>query len=446
MNYLPTILAVVGLGLVAQVGAQPESQPVTDREALSRPISGLTAEEMRQFQQGRSLFQQSWVAAPAGHEEINGLGPLYNRLACISCHAKNGRGGAPDGPGQRMQSMLVRLSVAGHDAHGEPKPHPAYGEQLNEEGIPGVPGEGRASIQWVTSRVTLAGGERVELRRPRLTFDELAFGELGEVRMSPRVSPHVAGLGLLETVPATVLEKLARQVRSDGVRGKVNVVWDIEAQKRVVGRFGLKANTPTLRQQTAGAFVGDMGITSDLYPDENCTKPQTACRKAPTGGQPELVTTQLDSVEFYLAHLAPPPRRDADAPLVRQGEVIFVSNGCAACHLPTLPGGDHPKYPRLSGLPVAAYTDLLLHDMGPQLADGRPDYQANGRQWRTPPLWGLGLLAGINENTHYLHDGRARNAQEAILWHGGEAASARKRYAQLPRVERQALLAFLQSL
>ncbi len=446
MNYLRIVLTALGLGLFGQGGALAENAPGTDREALSRPVSGLTVEEMRQFQQGRSLFGQSWVVAPAGNDEINGLGPLYNRLACISCHAKNGRGGAPDSSKQRMQSMLVRLSVPGRDTHGGPKPHPAYGDQLNEEGIPGVPGEGRASIQWLTSGVTLADGERIELRRPRVVFSELAYGPMGQVLVSPRVSPHVAGLGLLETVPAAAIESLAKQAKPDGVRGVVNYVWDIEAKKTVVGRFGLKSNAPNLRQQSAGAFVGDMGITSDMFPVENCTASETACRQAPSGGQPELLTRQLDSVEFYLAHLAPPPRRDTEVPLVRQGEAIFASSGCAACHLPALPGGEHPKYPRLSSQTVAAYTDLLVHDMGPQLADGRPDYLANGRQWRTPPLWGLGLLAGINENTHFLHDGRARNAQEAILWHGGEATTSRKRFARLPKSARQALLAFLQSL
>jgi CxxC motif-containing protein (DUF1111 family) len=409
-------------------------------------MGGLTAQEMTLFQQGRSLVRQSWVVAPAGNREVNGLGPLYNRLACISCHAKNGRGGAPDGTLQRMQSMLVRLSVPGRGTHGGPRPHPVYGDQLNEEGIPGVPGEGRAHLQWRTARVTMADGERVELRRPRLTFDELGYGPMGKVQVSLRVSPHVAGLGLLETVPVEALNKLALNAKPDGVRGTVNQVWDIPSGKTVPGRFGLKANAPSLRQQIAGAFVGDMGITSDLFPTENCTPVQRACQQAVSGGHPELTTAQLDSVEFYLAHLAPPVRRHQDEPVVRQGEALFATSGCVVCHQPVLPSGEHPKFPRLSGQTVAAYTDLLLHDMGPDLADGRPDFQASGNQWRTPPLWGLGLLVGINENTHFLHDGRARTVQEAILWHGGEATHARKRYAQSPKEDRQALLAFLQSL
>ncbi|CAN5331491.1 di-heme oxidoredictase family protein [soil metagenome] len=441
------ILAALGLWLLGGLaGAQTPAPQATDREALSRPLAGLTPQDRERFQQGRDLFRQSWVVAPAGETEGDGLGPLYNRLACISCHAKNGRGGAPDDPRQRMQSMLVRLSVPGRDVHGGPRPHPVYGDQLNEEGIPGVPGEGRAHIHWLSFRMRLAGGESVELRRPRVDFDELAYGPLGKVLVSLRVSPPVAGLGLLEAIPDETLEKMAREAKPDGVRGAVNRVWDQQAGQMVIGRFGLKANTPTLRQQIAAAFIGDMGLTSDLFPAENCTPVQAACRKAISGGHPELSATQLDQVEFYLAHLAPPARRDADQAIVRQGEAAFTQAGCAVCHRPTLPGGEHPKFPRLSGQPVAAYTDLLLHGMGADLADGRPDFQADGRQWRTPPLWGMGLLAGINERVSLLHDGRARTAQEAILWHGGEAAAARERYVRLPQDERRALLAFLQSL
>lgn len=425
--------------------AAPEA-PAIDRETLTRPIGELTAEERTHFTRGRTLFLQDWVIAPSADVTVDGLGPLYNRLACASCHAKNGRGGAPEGPEQRMQSMLVRLSVPGRDPHGGPKPHPAYGDQLNEEGVPGVPGEGRARIHWQVSKVKLADGESVELRRPRVEFAELAYGPLKGVLFSPRVAPHVAGLGLLESIPAATLDNLARQAKPDGVRGSTNRVWDKQAGTTVTGRFGLKSNAPTLRQQIAGAFVGDMGITSPLFPTENCTPAQTACQKAPSGGQPELTMEQLDDIEFYLAHLAAPARRNVDDPQVRRGEAVFAQSGCGVCHLPALAGGEHPKFARLSRQTVAAYTDLLVHDMGKDLADRRPDYGANGRQWRTPPLWGIGALTAINEATGFLHDGRARTLEEAILWHGGEASTARSRYAKASKEERSALIAFLRSL
>jgi len=422
-------------------------QPVPlDREALSQPLPGLEADDLRRFQDGRALFHQSWIVAPAGDSRLDGLGPLYNRLACISCHAKNGRGGAPEGPSQRMQSMLMRLSVPGLGPHGGPRPHPVYGDQLNEEGIAGVPGEGRAQVHWQTRRVTLAGGQQVQLRQPRWTLSELAYGPLVGVQTSARVSPAVAGLGLLEAVPEAVL--LARQAerKPDGVKGRVNRVWDIARQQVTVGRFGLKANAPDLRQQIAGAFQGDMGLTTSLLPADNCQPAQTACRAAPSGGQPEVDDEQLGQVEFYLAHLAPPPRREPDHPEVRRGEWLFSRAGCAVCHLPALPSGPHPRFARVNAPLAAAYTDLLLHDMGPRLADGRPDHLATGREWRTAPLWGLGLLPGLNEQVGWLHDGRARSPEEAILWHGGEARVARQRYLRLPAADRAALLRFLRSL
>lgn len=441
MMLRPLLLAAL---LAASISLQ--AAPPIDREALNKPLPGLSADETERFQRGRSLFRQSWVISPAKDSEVDGLGPLYNRLACISCHAKNGRGGAPEKPGERMESMLVRLSVPGRNAHGGPLPHPAYGDQLNEEGIPGVPGEGRAHLHWHQRQVHLSDGRKVMLRFPTVSFSELAYGKLGGALVSLRVSPHVAGSGLLDAVDGRTLEALAAEKKPDGVRGTVNRIKDAKTGQTLAGRFGLKANMPNLRRQIAGAFVGDMGITSPIFPAQNCTPAQKACATAINGGSPELTPKQLDDVEFYLGNLAPPPRRQTDEPTVRQGESLFASLGCATCHRPSMVTGDYPPNPRLSRQTFAAYSDLLLHDMGPQLADGRPDHLASGRQWRTAPLWGLGILATINENTGLLHDGRARTAEEAILWHGGEARTARQRYVRASKEQRNALLAFLDSL
>lgn len=436
--------------LFSPLPALATEPPPVDREVLSRPLVALDDAARETFFRGRGLFRTSWViagTAPAERDSVAGLGPLYNRLACVSCHPKNGRGRAPDGSRERMQSMLVRLSVPGRDGHGGPRPHPAYGDQLNEEGVPGVPGEGRAQVTWITSRVRLADGSTVELRRPRIRFAELAHGPAKGMLYSARVSPPVAGLGLLDAVPAASLQALAAEKKPDGVRGRVNTVWDAVGQGQAVGRFGLKSNVATLRQQIAGAFLGDMGITSPLFPTENCTPAQTACRQAPSAGQPELSQKQLDDIVFYVAHLAPPPRRPASADFpVERGAGLFRSIGCALCHRERLETAAHPEYPLLAAQAIAPYSDLLLHDMGAALADGRPDFAATGREWRTPPLWGLGSMAAISEATHLLHDGRARNVEEAILWHGGEAAKARQRYTRLPARDREALKAFLESL
>jgi CxxC motif-containing protein (DUF1111 family) len=447
MNKLAFLLVLSALlKLGSALAAADGTVADNSREAYSQPLPGLSETQRQAFLRGRSLFHQSWVVAPAQDSGVDGLGPLYNRLACLSCHAKNGRGRAPDGPDERMQSMLVRLSLPGKNPHGGPLPHPAYGDQLNEEGIPGVPGEGRAAVHWQTSTVALADGEQVELRQPRLEFTDLAYGPLGgELLTSPRIGQPVYGLGLLEAVPTASLRRLARQTKADGVRGRLNRVWDAAAGKTVVGRFGWKANMPNLRQQIAGAMLGDLGIGSVLFAAQNCTAAQAACRAAPSGGEPELSRLQLEQITTYLSLLAVPARRDADQALVRHGEALFAKSGCALCHRPQLRTG-RSVTPQLAGRSIAPYTDLLVHDMGAGLADGRPDFRASGREWRTPPLWGIGLAEKVGEQVGYLHDGRARDLLEAVLWHDGEAKVARQRFAALAKPEREALLAFLRSL
>ncbi len=437
------------LALASAAHAEPPLQTGVEeagRQAFATPMAGLDAERSAAFLRGRSLFRQVWVIAPSRDEAVDGLGPLYNRPACTSCHPANGRGQAPEQPGQRMASMLVRLSLPGRGAHGGPLPHPVYGDQLNETGVPGVPGEGRARLVWTQTAFRFADGETASLRQPRIEFDELAYGSLDGVLTSARVGPPVFGLGLLDAVDDATLEALAAEPQADGVQGRVNRVWSPQANTPQVGRFGLKANVARLREQIAGALHGDMGITSTLHPRENCSAAQTACASTPNGGQPELSDAQLDDMETYLAYLAVPARRDLDAAVVRQGEAQFQALGCGGCHRPQLVTGERATDPRLRGLTIAPYSDLLLHDMGEGLADQRPDYLASGRDWRTAPLWGIGLAQQLSSSAGFLHDGRARSLSEAILWHGGEALSARERFVALPRENRQALLAFLGSL
>lgn len=343
--------------------------------------------------------------------------------------------------------MLVRLSLPGQDPHGGPLPHPVYGTQLNEQGVPGVPGEGQVSVDYREERVTLPDGETVGLRTPLYQFADLQYGPLGgDIQFSPRVGPPVFGLGLLEAVSEQTILQLAEQGRRQGVNGHPNYVWDAERQRPAIGRFGLKANVATLQQQIAGAFIGDMGITSSLHPEENCTAVQIACRQSPSARRPELTDAQLDAVLGYLRLLQVPARRNADDPMVRQGEQAFNAIGCAACHVPVLTTGEFPPLPALSGQTLHPYTDLLVHDMGDGLADHRADFQANGREWRTPPLWGIGLTAHINEHNYFLHDGRARGLTEAVLWHGGEALPARQRFAGLSTGRCLAVIRFLESL
>lgn len=415
------------------------------REAYAQPFAGLNEGELAQFFRGRSLFRQSWVIAPARDTAV-GLGPLYNRIACVSCHPKNGRGRAPDDASERMQSMLVRLSVPGKNAYGGPNPHPRYGNQLNEEGIPGVPGEGRAQLQWEYQTIAFADETQIRLRKPQLKFSELNYGELAPVLTSARIGPVIFGLGLLDAVNEKDLLKLVQQRKPDGIKGKVNRVWDIASQQTRIGRFGAKANAASLRSQTVDAMLGDLGITSSLLPKENCLPHQPECLQALSGDSPELKDEQLEDLEFYFRHLAVPARRNINNPQVKSGEKIFTDIGCAHCHRTELQTAKKYSHKHLANLSIHPYTDLLLHDMGEGLADHRPDFQANGREWRTPPLWGIGLTEFINEYQSYLHDGRAQTFAEAILWHGGEAKKVRERYRKLPSTEREALDQFLLSL
>jgi CxxC motif-containing protein (DUF1111 family) len=292
-------------------------------------------------------------------------------------------------------------------------------------------------------------GTPYSLRRPAYRLEELAFGSLDPRTMiSPRTAPVMIGLGLLEAVDEAQLLALADEMDADGdgISGRPNRVWDPVAQATRLGRFGWKANQPGLVQQNAGAFLGDLGITSALFPAENCPAPQAACAAAITGGTPELDGDKLEAVTYYSSLLAVPARRDFEDPEVLRGKAMFRAAGCASCHVPTLVTSAAAALPELAGQTIRPYTDLLLHDLGDDLADGRPDFLAGGREWRTPPLWGIGLVGVVNDHTQLLHDGRARDLAEAVLWHGGEAEAAREAFRTMARADRDALVRFLESL
>ncbi|VVE61832.1 thiol oxidoreductase [Pandoraea anapnoica] len=439
--------AVIAWTLASDAIAQTPA-PLT-REAFGQPMALMDESDasLAMFAEGRSLFRQSWVVYPSADRRNAGLGPVYNQISCVACHVKFGRGNAPAGPDEAPRGLLVRLSVPGKSATGAPREHPNYGDQLGDKAIPGVPAEARVRIRYTERKETLAGGETVALRVPHLRIDALAFGSLGQGTMtSVRVGSPVYGLGWLEAVDDDTLRALAARRLPDGVRGRVNRVWDASAKRQVVGRFGWKANQPSIRQQIASAFVGDLGITSPIFPTKSCPAVQTECRAAPTDGQPDLTVVQLDAIEYFQRTLDVPPRRDVDDAQVRRGERHFGQAGCAACHVPSMRTGAFAPLRAMANRDIAPYTDMLLHDMGGGLADGRPDFLAGPRDWRTPPLWGLGLSAMVNPDATFLHDGRARTVQEAILWHGGEAQASRERFRAMTPQARADLLRFLMSL
>ncbi|MEX1258297.1 MAG: di-heme oxidoredictase family protein [Gemmatimonadota bacterium] len=417
--------------------------------AFAQPAPGLERDDELHFFVGNSFFNQNWVLAPASTEARDGLGPLFNTRSCAGCHFKDGRGRPPEGPREMGTGYLLRLSLPGAGSDGGPRPEPGYGGQLQDQGIPGVPAEGRAVIRYESVKGTFGDGEPWELRRPVVSIEDVAYGVLSEdLLVSARVAPQMIGMGLLEAVPEGAVLALAdpEDADGDGISGRANRVWDEAAGAPALGRFGWKANQPTVAQQAAGAFLGDLGITTPMHPTNDCTEIQEGCRAAPGGGDPEIAEDDFRKVVLYASTLAVPAMRDAEDPRVVSGFHLFQETGCAACHTPTLHTEEHPTFAALSNQTIHPYTDLLLHDMGEGLADGRPDFEAEGREWRTPPLWGIGLVETVNGHTFYLHDGRARNLTEAILWHGGEAEGARDRFVALPGELRAALLRFLESL
>lgn len=432
----------------------------TGRNAFSFPAANLPDPERTRFVIGNSFFKRNWVEAPASTTARDGLGPHFLARSCAACHMHDGRGEPPPFTrglsDQEPLALLLRLSVAGKDAHGGPKPHPVYGDQLNTAGVQGVKPEGRVRLRWEPVQGRFADGTAYTLQKPVYEIDRLGYGPLGKDTMvSPRIATQVIGVGLLEAVPERdILANAEAQAALPGpIKGKVNRVWDAFAQREMVGRFGWKANVATVAHQTAAAFHGDIGITSTKFPHETCTPAQKDCLKAPAGaakGKVEIEDKTLEDVVFYQAVIAPPARRNVNDAQVLRGQQLFAQAQCAVCHRPSYTTADGP-FPRLtskalSNQTIWPYTDMLLHDMGPALADGRPDFQASGSQWKTPPLWGTGLLKDVNGHTRLLHDGRANGVLEAILWHGGEAQGAKDHVLRLTREEREALVKFVESL
>ncbi len=396
-----------------------------DRETFRMPAANLTDAERARYQQGRSPFEFRW--------EPPKLGRLFNNISCIGCHGSNGRGLSKIGTGMTSQA-LIRVSLPDGSAGdpGGPIPLPDFGTQLQDHAVVGLP-EVRVMLTWVESAIELGDGELVPLREPRLdvrTPDGVFLP--GTTRMSYRIGSPLIGLGLLEAVPEATLRELADpdDADGDGISGRVNMVWDPEQGATVVGRFGWKANTSTLHLQVAAAFENDIGLSSIVFPDFD--------------GQRDLADLQLEDTTFFTSTIAVPRAAERDS-AAQDGRALFRTLGCASCHIPTLETGPHP-IDAVANQRIHPYTDLLLHDLGDRLTDGRPDFVAEGVEWRTPPLWGIGLTTVVSPMATYLHDGRARDLTEAILWHDGEARAAKEAFRKASRTERAALIAFLQTL
>jgi CxxC motif-containing protein (DUF1111 family) len=422
---------------------------MTADSALQTPVPTLDTDTRLAFFSGNAFFEQNWVAAPASTSARDGLGPLFNARSCGTCHFKDGRGRPPLAPDEPFSGLLLRLSVDGSDEHGAPLPDPSYGGQLQPFAIDDVPVEGSPRVEYELVRGQYADGEEYELQKPTYRIEDLAFGPLSEgIRISPRVAPAMVGLGLLGAIPDARLLELEDpdDADGDGISGKANRVWDVERAQMVLGRFGWKAEQPSVRQQAAAAFLGDLGITSSLFPIQECTPGQAACRDATSGGDPELSDLLLERVQRYSEVLAVPERDDYASAEVLRGKRVFGELGCGSCHVPRHVTGSDFAVAALTEQRIWPYTDLLLHDLGDELSDRRPSFEAEGNEWRTPPLWALRFYSRVNGHDRLLHDGRARGVAEAVLWHGGEAEAAKRRFVEALAEERAALIEFVESL
>jgi CxxC motif-containing protein (DUF1111 family) len=449
------------------------SHAPADAAAFEQRAPNATGDDELYYNSGVGFFRAPWLQAPSTTRTRQGLGPLYDALACGECHAGNGRGHPPLETGEPAVGLVLRLSVPGQGPHGEPLREATYGEQLQRFGVAGVPPEGTLVVGNEEEPGQYGDGTPYSSSRPSYTLSELGYGPLEtDYLASVRVAPAPLGLGLLEAIPEARLQQLADpdDVDGDGISGRINHVWDIERGQTALGRFGWKAEQPSLRQQAASAFAADLGVTSSLYPAQNCTRAEPECAAqvsaearaaaaaaaagmdagtesgAGSDEAAELEPRVLDRIETYLRLIAVPARRGGLERQLATGQVWFGSLGCTGCHVPSHVTAPDAPLEELRNQVIWPYTDLLLHDLGPDLDDHRQGFEASGSEWRTAPLWGLGLYRTVDGHERLLHDGRARGVAEAILWHGGEAQTARDAFTRLPAYDRDAVVAFVESL
>lgn len=445
-------------------GATSLDDDATSR-AFTHPAHGMDLESDIRFKLGNAIFRRLWVVAPSSTTSADGLGPLYNARSCQSCHLRDGRGQPPSPTNPDEPSLILRLSVPPRapeerkliaDLRIQAIPDPVYGLQLQTSAIKGLDAEGTIAVTYRDEPVRLGDGEIVDLRVPSYAIGRLKYGPMRpDVHVSPRVAPQMIGLGLLEAIPEAAIRASADpdDADQDGISGRTSDVRSNDANRLALGRFGWKAAEASVRSQSGVAAAIDIGLSNPVAPSPagDCTPSQAPCLNAPDGNSErgndyELAPELLDLLTHYSRNLAVPVRRDPANARVLRGKGLFHSLGCTACHTPSHRTGVVDGEPHLSDQLIWPYTDLLLHDMGDGLADGRPEGSANGREWRTAPLWGIGLTDVVSGHTRFLHDGRARSIQEAILWHGGEAKAARDAFTQMSKDERDALIAFVNSL
>ncbi|PVZ72243.1 di-heme oxidoreductase family protein [Pelagibaculum spongiae] len=446
-------------------GGATTHQKKLNKNSFSHPSANMSFENQLNFRIGNGFFKRLWVSSPASTKAADGLGPVYNARSCQRCHLKDGRGHPPENAQDNSVSMFLRLSIPAQNQQQQQLldsgrvpviAEPTYGGQLQDFAVQGHNAEGRMVIEYREIPLQLADGEAISLRMPTYSVADLGYGAMHpDTMLSPRIAPQMIGLGLLEAIKEEDLLANAdpQDNNSDGISGKPNRIWSPLHQQVMLGRYGWKAGNAGVDEQSQGAFSGDMGLSTPLHPNGfgECTTHQKTCTDALNGNSPQYENLEVhqqisDLVLFYSRNLAVPARRNPTNANVLAGKKLFNQTGCAACHTPSYTTGQRDDLPEQSNQKIWPYTDLMLHDMGPGLADNRPEGLASGQEWKTPPLWGIGLTPIVNNHSYYLHDGRARSLLEAVLWHGGEAQPARDKVVAMSKVERQQLIQFIESL
>lgn len=445
------------LSIITSVGCQQNSETgilegeiaggdatvfVAHSGAFSQPAPNLTAAQLELHRKGDVAFEATFVTNPSPAN--GGLGSIFNNNSCVACHTTDGRAAFPVQINE-FSGLFLKISIPGTDEHGGPIAVPGFGTQLQHQSVYGFQSEGKMQVSFVSKTETLADGTEIILRKPVFSIINPYIPLPSEVLLSPRIGMPVFGLGLLEAIPEETILANADAMDADGdsISGRPNYVWDPANQKMALGRFGWKANNPTVLVQSAGAYNQDMGVTNPLMPVE-CSFGQSNYDTSSVS--PEITRETLDEVTFYCLTLGVPAVRNITDPQVIEGRKIFERLECTSCHIPSFTTGNYPDIPQLSNQKIYPYSDLLLHDMGEDLADNRPDFTATGREWKTRPLWGIGLTQITSGHTTFLHDGRANSITEAILWHGGEAQKSKEAFKKLSADEREAVLKFIQSL
>jgi CxxC motif-containing protein (DUF1111 family) len=425
------------------------------------------------FWTGFSLFRDPWVIAPSSTKDRDGLGPLFNTRSCISCHSSGGKGPSPVQGVSKPSALVIRFGSAENGVFSDP----VYGDQLQPRAVaithssiqPNLLGEAKLQLNYQEIYGEYADGTTYILRQPSYQLTDLAYGDLDKrTALSPRFSPVIYGVGLLDAISVQDLlsQEDINDTDEDGISAKYNrvpvvpshhntadfhglVENDAVTGPKGVGRFGHKAKHPSLHQQVAAAFRDDIGITNTSFVPESCSTGQTNCQAAAiiVGDQSvEIPNKLLDLVTQFNQLMAVPPARNLGSFKAQQGRKLFYQLGCESCHTASYTTDATYPHDSLANQIIWPYTDLALHDMGPGLADNVSEYDANGREWRTPPLWGIGARKNIRSENLYLHDGRAESVAAAILWHGGEAQRSQQNFIQLDQQQRNALLAFLDAI